>query len=373
MSVLEEAPLDRRPVQTYVIEYNEGVLVQAMEQELRRGGQVYYLYNKVETIERKANEIMKLIPDASVAIAHGKMSEDELSEVWRRLLEGEIDILVCTTIIETGIDVPNVNTLIIEDADRMGLAQLHQIRGRVGRSARRASAYFTFRIGKQLSEIAEKRLDAIREFTEFGSGFHIAMRDLELRGAGNVLGTGQHGHMEAVGYDMYIKLLEQAINEQKGIEPDEPEKDCLIDLPVDANIPQNYIPNTPQRLQIYRRIADIRTREDSLDVTDELIDRFGDPPESVKSLIRISSLRVRAARCDITEIILEGSRIIFNISDFDREAVNRAASVYPGRFFVSPGGGKPYFYLKLDDTSPLKALKSAENIVTALEGKGKTG
>ena len=211
MSVLEEAPQDRQPVQTYVIEHNMGVLAQAMEQELRRGGQVYYLYNRVEDIERKAAEIKALLPEANVGIGHGKMSEDELSEVWRRLLEGEIDILVCTTIIETGVDVPNVNTLIIENADRMGLAQLHQIRGRVGRSSRRASAYFTFTRGKQLTEIATRRLDAIREFTEFGSGFHIAMRDLELRGAGNVLGSNQHGHMESVGYEMYIKLLELSL------------------------------------------------------------------------------------------------------------------------------------------------------------------
>ena len=296
MSVIEEAPTDRLPVQTFVIEHNMGVLVQAMEQELRRGGQVYYLYNNVENIERKAAEIKALLPDAAVAVGHGKMSEDELSEVWRRLLEGEIDILVCTTIIETGVDVPNVNTLIIENADRMGLAQLHQIRGRVGRSSRRASAYFTFTRGKQLSEIASRRLDAIREFTEFGSGFHIAMRDLELRGAGNVLGANQHGHMESVGYDMYIKLLEQAISEEKGeITEQTEEKDCLIDLPIDAHIPEDYIESVPQRLQIYRRIADIKTDDDASDVIDELVDRFGDPPASVEGLIRIALSEARRA------------------------------------------------------------------------------
>ena len=347
MSVIEEAPLDRHPVQTYVIEHDMDILVDAMEQELRRGGQVYYLFNNVENIEHKAAEISALLPDAHVAIGHGKMSEDELSEVWRKLLEGEIDILVCTTIIETGVDVPNVNTLIIENADRMGLAQLHQIRGRVGRSARRASAYFTFTRGKQLSEIAERRLDAIREFTEFGSGFHIAMRDLELRGAGNVLGSSQHGQMEAVGYDMYIKLLEQAISEEKGEKPKESEKDCLIDLPIDAHIPNSYIASVPQRLQIYRRIADIKTKEDALDVTDELIDRFGDPPESVLGLIKISTIRGKAAKNNIYEITIEGERIVFKSDNLDMDRVYKAATHYSGRFTVSAGNGRPYISVKL--------------------------
>ncbi len=358
MSVIEEAPLDRQPVQTYVMEYDMGVLVQAMEQELRRGGQVYYLYNKVETIDRKASEIKDLIPDATVAIAHGQMSEEELSDVWRRLLEGEIDILVCTTIIETGVDVPNVNTLIIENADRMGLAQLHQIRGRVGRSARRASAYFTFTRGKQLSEIAEKRLEAIREFTEFGSGFHIAMRDLEIRGAGNVLGTGQHGQMEAVGYDMYIKLLEQAINEEKGIEEKHSDKECLVDLPIDAHIPESYIQSMPQRLQIYRRIADIKTKDDVSDVLDELIDRFSDPPESVRGLIRISYIRSKAANNDIYEISSEGSRLCFKLADLDMALIQKTAPLFGGRLTVSAGGGKPCLYLRTqDDEDRLKLIE----------------
>ena len=346
MSVIEEAPIDRLPVQTYVIEHNMPVLVQAMEQELRRGGQVYYLYNKVETIERKAAEIKAMMPDASVAIAHGQMSENEISDVWRRLLEGEIDILVCTTIIETGVDVPNVNTLIIEDADRMGLAQLHQIRGRVGRSARRASAYFTFTRGKQLSEIAARRLDSIREFTEFGSGFHIAMRDLELRGAGNVLGAHQHGHMETVGYDMYITLLEQAISEEKGEKPATQEKDCLIDLPIDAHIPADYIESVPQKLQIYRRIADIKTDDDASDVIDELCDRFGEPPESVEGLIKIALLRGKAARHDVYEITSQGDKIIFKIGSLDMKKVSSAAVHFRGRFVVSAGGGKPHIAVK---------------------------
>ena len=347
MSVLEEAPQDRQPVQTYVIEHNMPVLVQAMEQELRRGGQVYYLYNRVEDIEKKAAEIKSMLPDANIGVGHGKMSEDELSEVWRRLLEGEIVILVCTTIFETGVVVPNANTLIIENADRMGLAQLHQIRGRVGRSSRRASAYFTFTRGKQLSEIATRRLDSIREFTEFGSGFHIAMRDLELRGAGSVLGANQHGHMESVGYEMYVKLLEQAISEEKGEKSDVPEKDCVIDLPIDAHIPDDYIESVPQRLQIYRRIADIKTNEDASDVIDELCDRFGDPPESVEGLIKIALLRGKAARHDVYEITMQSDRIIFRINLLDMEKIAMCSAHFKGRFVVSAGNGKPHIAVRL--------------------------
>lgn len=347
MSVLEEAPQDRSPVQTYVIEHNMGVLVQAMEAELRRGGQVYYLYNRVETIQKRAAEIKAMMPDATVGIAHGKMTEDELSDIWRRLLEGDIDILVCTTIIETGVDVPNVNTLIIENADRMGLAQLHQIRGRVGRSARRASAYLTFRQGYQPSEIATRRLDAIREFTEFGSGFRIAMRDLELRGAGNVLGAQQHGHMEAVGYEMYVKLLEQAVSEEKGEAPAVPDKDCLIDLPIDAYIPPEYISSVPQRLKIYRRIADIHNNDEAMDVTDELIDRFGEPPTSVEGLIKIALLRGRAVQNDVYEIKRNGDKLILYISDVDMNVVSVLAAHLKGRVVISAGNGKPNIAVKM--------------------------
>ena len=285
--------------------------------------------------------------EARIGIAHGKMSEEQLSDIWKSLIDQETDILVCTTIIETGVDVPNANTLIIENADRMGLAQLHQIRGRVGRSSRRASAYFTFTRGKELSEIATRRLDAIREFTEFGSGFHIAMRDLELRGAGNVLGAHQHGHMETVGYDMYIKLLEQAISEEKGEAPATPEKDCLIDLPIDAHIPDDYIESTPQRLQIYRRIADIKSNDDAEDVIDELCDRFGDPPESVEGLIKIALLRGKAARHDIYEISMQSDRIIFRISSLDMNKISLAAAHFKNRLVVSAGGGKPHIAVRL--------------------------
>jgi len=346
MSALEEAPQDRSPVQTFVLEHSVPVIAQAIRAELRRGGQVYYLHNRVESIQHTAAKIREAVPEARVGIGYGQMSEDELSEVWRKLLEGEIDILVCTTIIEAGIDVPNVNTLIIEDAERLGLAQLHQIRGRVGRSARRANAYLTFTRGKQLTEIASRRLSAIREFTEFGSGFKIAMRDLELRGAGNILGAQQHGHMEAVGYEMYLKLLEQAVSEEKGESPKTPEKECMIDLPIDAHIPADYIESVPQRLGIYRRIADIRSEEDASDVLDELIDRFGNPPECVRGLITIALLRGNAARHDIYEVARQADRILLRIESLDMGKITALAKEMRGRITVS-AAGKPHIAVKV--------------------------
>ncbi len=357
MSTLEEAPQDRHPVQTYVMEHDNGVLNDAMRRELRRGGQCYYLHNRVESIHSVANRIANDIPEASVGVAHGKMTEEELNEIWRRLLENEIDILVCTTIIETGVDVSNVNTLIIEDADRMGLAQLHQLRGRVGRSSRRASAYLTFRRGRELTEIATNRLAAIREFTEFGSGFKIAMRDLEIRGAGNILGSEQHGHMEAVGYDMYLKLLNQAVREEKGETAADAQAECLIDLQVQAYIPENYIPSIPQRLSIYRHIADIRSKEDAQDVTDELIDRFGDPPKCVLGLIEIALLRNTAAACGITEINQKGDSILMYITKVDMQKVSQLAQLMRGRIFLS-AGDKPYLSVKLlKEQQPVDVLR----------------
>lgn len=355
MSIIEEAPQDRYPVSTYILEHDMGVLTQAMEKELRRGGQVYYLHNNVETIDRKASEIKELMPDATVSVAHGKMSEEQLSDVWKALIDGEIDVLVCTTIIETGVDVPNVNTLIIENADKMGLAQLHQIRGRVGRSSRRASAYFTFVRGKQISEIAERRLNAIREFTEFGSGFKIAMRDLELRGAGNILGAQQHGHMEAVGYDMYLKLLSQAVSEEKGEEKDE--KECLIDLNVNANIPEKYIQSPRDRIAMYRRIADIRSQEDADDVTDELIDRFGDPPADVMGLINVSLLRNSAADCGIYEIGQEKDRIIFYTDDLDMRLLSAVSNAIKGRLSICATGKTCFKVRMANGQSQLEAIK----------------
>ncbi len=363
MSILEEAPQDRHPVQTYVIEHNMEVLVQAMANELRRGGQVYYLHNRTETITKVAAKIKEMMPDANVAYAHGQMTEEKLSTIWKNLLEGETDILVCTTIIETGVDVPNVNTLIVENADRMGLSQLHQLRGRVGRSARRASAYFTFTRGKELSEIAAKRLTAIREYTEFGSGFKIAMRDLEIRGAGNILGTQQHGHMESVGYDLYMKMLNQAVGEEKGELQPAPEKECLIDLPIDAYIPPDYIQSVPNKIAMYRRIADIRTRDDADDVMDELIDRFGEPPMSVQGLITVALMRNTALAQGIYEIGKAGNKINLYIDSLDMNKISALATKLRGRITVA-AAGKPHIAIKINPgEEQLVILKKALEIM----------
>ncbi|MBS7360034.1 MAG: transcription-repair coupling factor [Oscillospiraceae bacterium] len=364
MSVIEEAPQDRFPVQTYVLEHDWDVLTEAMAKEIRRGGQVYYLYNKVQGIEKVANKIHELLPDANIGIGHGKMDEKELSEVWRQLLEGEIDILVCTTIIETGVDVPNANTLIIQDANKLGLAQLHQIRGRVGRSARRGFAYFTFDGKAELSETATKRLESIREYTEFGSGFKIAMRDLEIRGAGDLLGTEQHGHMEAVGYDMYMKLLSEAVIEEKGETNEKPPTECLIDIRIDAYIPEDYIESLPHRLSMYKRIADIRTYEDSLDVLDELIDRFGDPPKSVEGLIKVALLRNTAESLGIYEIGQNTNSLLLYVNEVDMTKVAVLVKGMRGRILVS-NGPKPYITLKkATGQSPIDTLEEAFGLLT---------
>ncbi len=344
MSIIEEAPQDRRPVQTYVLEHDNGLIADAIRRELRRGGQVYYIHNRVETIERVAAGLQLRIPEARIVFAHGKMSEDEMAEIWRQIIDHEADVLVCTTIIETGVDVPNVNTLIIENADRFGLSQLHQLRGRVGRSSRRAFAYLTFVRGKVLTDVAAKRLEAIREFTEFGAGFKIAMRDMEIRGAGNLLGAQQHGHMEAVGYDLYLRLLADAVNEEKG-NPAPREAECLIDLPVSAHIPESYIAANAQRLDIYRRIADIRTEEDSFDVYDELIDRFGEPPEAVQGLIEVALLRNMAAGCGIYEVKQSGDTLLLYQRALDLELGSRLSAALPGRVMIS-AGAKPYLAVK---------------------------
>ncbi len=309
ISLLEDPPLDRLPVQTYVTEYDLTMLVDAIKRELRRDGQVYYIHNRIESITLCASALQQRLPNARIAVAHGQMSEQEISSVWKQMVDHEVDVLVCTTLIETGVDVPNCNTLIVENADRMGLSQLYQLRGRVGRSSRRAFAFFTFRGGKALSEEAAKRLTAIREFTQFGSGFRIALRDLEIRGAGNILGAKQHGHMEAVGYDMYLRLLSQAVDEQQG-KPKQPDKsECLIDLQIDAHIPEAYIADLQSRLEIYRKIAAVENAEDAMDVTDELIDRFGEPPKSVQGLLDVSLLRNTAAAMGFTEISQKGNTL----------------------------------------------------------------
>ena len=348
MSTLEEPPMDRQPVQTYVLEHDWGVLSDAMRRELERGGQVYYLHNRVETITRTAARIKEMLgEDAAVAVAHGKMSQEELNDVMTRMSDGEVDVLVCTTIIETGIDIANANTLIIEDADHMGLAQLHQIRGRVGRSTRRAYAYLTYRRGKVLTEVASKRLGAIREFAEFGSGFKIAMRDLEIRGAGNVLGPEQSGFLLSVGYDMYLKLLEEAVLEERGEKPERP-TECAADLSVAASIPDRYVPSPEQRMDLYRRIAAIRSEADADDVMDELIDRYGDPPRTVNNLISVALLRADAARNGISQIDQKGANLNFYLDQFDFQRVSALCGLekYRSRLLFS-AGERPYLALRL--------------------------
>ena len=357
MSTIDEAPHDRHPVQTYVLEYNFNLLVDAISKEIRRGGQVYYLHNRVDDIERVAARLKAAIPDINIGVAHGKMTEDELSRIWRQLVEHEIDLLVCTTIIETGVDVPNANTLIIEDADRMGLSQLHQLRGRVGRSPRRAYAYFCFRRGKQLSEISAKRLEAIREYTEFGSGFKIALRDLEIRGAGSILGGEQHGNMEAVGYDMYLKLLSEAVNEENGIETVET-AECTVDLNVSAHIPESYIESLSARIGIYKRIADIKDGDDVSDVIDELCDRFGDPPKSVMGLVDIALLRNRAASLGITEIVNGKNAVVLHIKSFNSELIEKLSSAFKDRFSIG-ATGSPTLSIRLKPGENMNSLVSA--------------
>jgi len=371
MSTLEEPPFDRRPVQTYVMEHDWGVIRQAIERETSRGGQVYYLHNRVDNIDRAAIRLSEMLEGVSVGVAHGKMDEEQLGSVMEKMASGEIQVLVCTTIIETGIDIPNVNTLIIEDADKLGLAQLHQLRGRVGRSNRRAYAYLTFRQGKALTEIAEKRLSAIREFTEFNSGFRIAMRDLEIRGAGNLLGAEQSGHMMSVGYDMYLRLLEEAVLEEKG-EKVPVKTECSADITVDAGIPETYIPSAEQRLDLYRRIARIRSQDDAEDVYDELADRYGDIPRQVSTLVRIALMRAEAARADISDITQRGSLLRLTMTKFDMGRISAlyATSLFKGRLKVD-AGMTPAVMLKL--RAGKDPVEEASLFIDAYQKAGQNG
>ena len=375
MSTLEEPPHNRQPVQTYVVEHDWGMIADAMRREIDRGGQVYYLHNRVETIDLTASRIRKLLgEDVKVVVGHGKMTEQQLSSVMEQMVEGEAQVLVCTTIIETGIDIANVNTLIIEDADKMGLSQLHQLRGRIGRSARRAYAYMTYRPGKILTEIASKRLTAIKEYVEFGSGFKIAMRDLEIRGAGNLLGPEQSGYMMSVGYDMYLQLLEDAVlEEQGGKRPVVTE--CAADLTVSANIPDRYVPSAEQRMDLYRRIAAIRSQEDAADLIDEMIDRYGDPPKSVHTLLDVALLRAAAAKAGISDIAQRGDKLRFLIADFAVEAIAKVCAMpkYRQRLNLA-AGEKPALTLTLRPKEPVleTALTLVEDLsLAAGEKKGK--
>ena len=360
MSTLEQPPTNRQPVQTYVLEHDWGLVADAIRRELDRGGQVYYLHNRTETIDRTAAKLRALLGESvRIATAHGKMDQEQLGDIMSQMTDGELDILVCTTIIETGIDLPNVNTLIIENAETFGLAQLHQLRGRVGRSTRRAAAYLTYRPSKVLTEDQSKRLSAIREYAAFGSGFKIAMRDLEIRGAGNLLGPEQSGFLMSVGYDLYLRLLEEAVLEEQG-KPVVRETLCTADFAVAAAIPERYIPAPEQRMDLYRRIARVRTQEEGDDITDELIDRYGDPPVGVANLIAIALLRARAAALGITELVQKEGSLRFSLPqpDFAKVAAVCGLEKYKGRLLFS-AGDKPYLSLRLkkgDDVLKLAGI-----------------
>ena len=345
MSVLEEAPMDRMPIQTYVMEFNDEMIREAIERELSRGGQVYYVYNRVEDIADVAGRVQKLVPGASVSFAHGQMSERELEDIMYDFINGEIDVLVSTTIIETGLDIANANTMIIQDADRFGLSQLYQLRGRVGRSSRMAYAFLLYRRDKLLKEVAEKRLAAIREFTDLGSGIKIAMRDLEIRGAGNLLGEAQSGHMAAVGYDLYCKMLNEAVKELKG-EKEEDQFTTTMDLNIDAFIPESYIKNEYQKLDIYKRIAAITTEEEMDDMTEELIDRFGDIPKKVQQLLHIAALKSLAHAAYVTAVEQKGSDFKFTLYEkakLDPQKIPGLLQRY-GNKLVFRAEEPPYFF-----------------------------
>ena len=362
MSTIEEPPSDRYPVQTFVMEHNTAILDDAIRREVERGGQVYYLHNRTETIDQCASALKKRIPGISVGVAHGQMGEEALGSVMEAMTEGEIQVLVCTTIIETGLDIPNANTLIIENADRFGLSQLHQLRGRVGRSTRHAYAYFTYRPDKNLTEIAEKRLSAIRDFAEFGSGFKIAMRDLEIRGAGNLLGAEQSGHMVSVGYDMYLKLLDEAVLEEKGEAPKTP--DCTADLNVTANVDKTYVVRGEERMDLYRRMAAIRCQEDADDLLDEIVDRYGEPPRGVLNLIDIALLRAQAREAGIKDIKQKAGDVLFTLSNLNFEAVGAlcADPDYKDRVVFLANTKEPTLRLKL--SAGVDSLKQSKIFVT---------
>lgn len=370
MSTIEEPPADRQPVQTYVLEHDWGILEDAMRKELARGGQIYYLHNRVETIDLTASRIQKLLgPEVRVVVGHGKMGEQELSAVMQAMVDGEADVLVCTTIIETGIDIPNVNTLIMEDADRLGLAQLHQIRGRIGRSTRRAYAYLTYRQGKILQETAAKRLAAIREYVEFGSGFKIAMRDLEIRGAGNLLGPEQSGYLMSVGYDLYLKLLEEAVLEERG-EEKKIETECAADLTLNANISERYVASPEQRMDLYRRIAAIRTNDDASDLMDEMIDRYGEPPKSVLALLDVALLRAAAAKAGVSDITQKKDALRFTLAVFRPEALVQVCGLTKYKFRLTLSAGEtPMLTLKLKPGADVleTALELVEDLKLATQ------
>jgi len=353
MSVLEEAPQDRMPIQTYVMEYDDEMVRAAINRELSRGGQVYYVYNRVNSIGEITLQLSRLVPEANVVFAHGQMKEQELERIMCDFIAGDIDVLVSTTIIETGLDISNVNTIIIHDADNMGLSQLYQLRGRVGRSSRTAYAVLMVKRDKLLKEVAEKRLSAIKEFTELGSGFKIAMRDLEIRGAGNLLGASQHGHMQAVGYDLYCKMLNEAVKKQKGMDGAEEEFQTLVDMELDAYIPDTYIRSEGQKLDIYKRIAGLESREECEDMLEELTDRFGDVPKTVQNLLAVADLKIKAHQVFVKEVWERPEEIRFIL--YEKARLNPAAfpeflSHYGGRMKLNTGEKPMLFYRRVKNS-----------------------
>jgi len=363
MSVIYEPPQNRRPVQTYVLEYDLEVIKEAITKEIERGGQVFYLYNNVEGIERKAMRISELVPEAKIEFAHGKMSGKELEDIMEQFINKEINVLVCTTILESGIDIPNANTIIVENADRLGLAQLYQIRGRVGRSDKQAYAYVTYKRDKMLSEVADKRLKAIKEFTEFGSGFKIAMRDLEIRGAGSLLGEIQHGHMEQVGYDTYCKLLDEVVKEMQGIEVQE-EQDVQIDINISSYIPDNYIDSSSQKIEVYQNIALCRTEEDIQNVIDELIDRYGVMPKELENLLEVARIKELARKANIIKVAQRRESVVFYFdkNKYNPEIIDKLIKKYEFKIKFS-SGIEPYVTLKIGEVSDEKLIEEVKEFL----------
>ena len=370
MSVIYEPPQNRKPVQTYVLEYDEEVIKEAITKELERKGQVFYIFNNVEGIEKKANEISKLVPEAKVIFAHGKMPGNEIEEIMNNFISQKTNVLVCTTILESGIDIPNANTIIVENADRLGLAQLYQIRGRVGRADRQGYAYVTYKRDRLLSEVADKRLKAIKEFTEFGSGFKIAMRDLEIRGAGSLLGEIQHGHMEQVGYDTYCKLLDEVVKEMQGVTVKE-EKDVQIDVNISSYIPEKYIEDGAQKIEIYQDIALCREEKDIEDVIDEITDRFGTMPVEVENLIEIARIKVLALKAHVLKISQKAQSIVFYIDKdnikIDGELMKRLLDEY-GINLKFSAGVESYITLKYNEK--VDVCKQIKKFLTSLIDDG---
>ena len=348
MSVIYEPPQNRKPVQTYVLEYDAEVIKEAITKELERNGQVFYLFNNVGEIALKADKISRLVPEAKVGFAHGRMTGEEIEDIMEDFVEGKINVLVCTTILESGIDIPNANTIIMENADRVGLAQLYQLRGRVGRSDRQGYAYITYRKDKMLSEVADKRLKAIKEFTEFGSGFKIAMRDLEIRGAGSLIGEIQHGHLEEVGYDTYCRILDEVLKEEQGIKVEE-DIGCQIDLNVTSYIPDSFISDQNQKIEIYQDIALCKNEEDIRNVIDEIIDRFGNMPNEIENLLEISRIKQLAKEKYLTKIQSRGNSVVFtyDTNKFDNNSLSDIIKKYGNRIKFS-AGIKPMITLKIE-------------------------